>query len=59
MYAPVALRLNSYQPELSATTLNYIQALLALPSLQAWIAAGTAETEVIDEDEYDWLQKNG
>lgn len=58
MYAPVALRLHSYQPQLGAMTLNYIQTLLALPSLQAWIAAGKAETEVIDEDEYDWLQKN-
>ncbi|HTR00587.1 MAG TPA: glutathione S-transferase family protein [Candidatus Acidoferrum sp.] len=57
MYAPVALRLHSYQPALSVTTARYIGALLELPALQAWIAAGRQETDVIDEDEYDWLNR--
>lgn len=56
MFAPVVLRFASYQPPVQARSRDYMQAVLALPSLQAWITAGKAESEVIDEDEYDWLQ---
>jgi glutathione S-transferase len=55
MYAPVVLRLWSYQPAVHPTCQDYMEALLALSVLQEWIEAGQAETEVIEEDEYEWL----
>jgi glutathione S-transferase len=51
MYAPVALRFVSYDVALDETAREYVAALLALPALQAWLAAAAAETEVVDADE--------
>jgi glutathione S-transferase len=44
MYAPVALRLRSYGVRVGPIETDYIQALLALPALQQWLAAADVET---------------
>ena len=46
-FAPVVLRFVTYAPALDANTHAYMQAVLALPTLQEWIAAAKAETETI------------
>jgi glutathione S-transferase len=43
-FAPVAFRVQTYSPELSATGLAYVERLLALPAMQEWYAAGLKET---------------
>jgi glutathione S-transferase len=57
MYAPVVLRFYSYQPVLSAAASRYLQTVLAHPAIQEWMEAGRAETEIIEEDEIDFLAK--
>jgi len=47
MYAPVVLRFNIYVVQLSPVARQYADAILALPSLQNWVEAAKAETEVI------------
>lgn len=42
-FAPVALRIQTYDLSLSATALNYAARLRALPGMQAWYAAALAE----------------
>jgi glutathione S-transferase len=48
MYAPVALRFQTYAVELSPLARAYADTMLALPAMQEWIAAARAETEVIE-----------
>jgi glutathione S-transferase len=55
MYAPVALRFHSYQPDLSPGAARYLRTVLADASIQAWIDAALQEKEIIDEDEIDVL----
>jgi glutathione S-transferase len=55
MYAPVVLRFNSYLPDVLPLTETYMQTLLELPALKAWMEAGSAEREVIKEDEIGYL----
>jgi glutathione S-transferase len=55
MFAPLALRFYSYQPELSEGAGAYITTVLAHPAVKEWMAAGAAETEVINEDEVGYL----
>lgn len=43
-FAPVAFRLQTYSPPLSAAAQGYAERLLALPSLRDWYAAALAET---------------
>lgn len=43
MFAPVVIRFRGYGPELSDTSRAYMDAMLAVPALQAWIDAGVAE----------------
>jgi glutathione S-transferase len=47
MYAPVVLRFTGYAVELPSTARAYADAMLALPALQAWVADGQRETEVL------------
>lgn len=42
-YAPVAFRIQTYQPPLAPPALDYAQRLLALPAMQSWYAAALAE----------------
>jgi glutathione S-transferase len=43
-FAPVAFRLQTYDPPLDADARRYVAQLLALPSLQHWYTAALAET---------------
>lgn len=45
MFAPVVVRFRGYGVELDADAAAYVDALYALPALQAWIAAAIAEPE--------------
>ncbi|MEL6374403.1 MAG: glutathione S-transferase [Pseudomonadota bacterium] len=53
MYAPVVARFDGYSVALSATAQNYVDAVLAQPSVVAWREAGLAESWVVDADEVD------
>jgi glutathione S-transferase len=53
MFAPVVLRFRTYEPPLSAQSRAYMDAMLALPALQEWIAAAEREGEAIPK--YDAL----
>jgi glutathione S-transferase len=43
-FAPVAFRIQTYQPQLSERSLQYAARLLALPSMQEWYASALEET---------------
>jgi glutathione S-transferase len=43
-YAPVAFRIQTYEPPIGTEARRYAAQLLALPSMQTWYAAGLAET---------------
>lgn len=50
-YAPVASRFATYAVELAGAALDYQQALLAAPAVQAWTGEAVMETEFVAEDE--------
>ena len=47
MYAPVVLRLQTYEVEFEGAARDYAAALLALPAMQEWMAAAAKEVESI------------
>ncbi|MFM0034128.1 glutathione S-transferase family protein [Paraburkholderia strydomiana] len=47
MYAPVAMRFNTWQPALSETASAYVERITALPAVAAWIDASRRETHAI------------
>jgi len=47
MYAPVALRFNTYRVDVGAAERDYVNTVLNHPAIQEWMAAGRQETEVI------------
>jgi glutathione S-transferase len=49
MYAPVVLRLRTYEVELPRAARSYYDAMLELPSMLEWIAAAERETESIPQ----------
>jgi glutathione S-transferase len=51
MYAPVVLRFRTYDVDLPSDCRAYSDAVLALPALQEWMAAATAETETLSQFE--------
>ncbi len=51
MYAPVALRFQTYAVEPDSAAQEYVRTLLALPALQKWITAARAEKESIPQYE--------
>jgi glutathione S-transferase len=51
MFAPVASRFNTYQPELGETSQNYVEAIINTPAMQQWYAQATQETEVLEKEE--------
>jgi glutathione S-transferase len=51
MYAPVAMRFNSYQPKLSPEAAAYVQRVTASPAVAAWIEAARRETHIVADDE--------
>lgn len=48
MYAPVCARLDGWGVDLAPETRRYVDAVLALPAVQAWRAAAEAEPWTID-----------
>ena len=51
MYAPVVHRFNGYSWPVEADTRSYMDAMLALPAMQAWSAGAAAETWIVAADE--------
>lgn len=51
MYAPVALRFETYGIELSDKARVYRQRLLRSPAMQLWLAQASTETDIVEEDE--------
>ncbi len=47
MYAPVAMRFNTWRPALSETATAYVERITALPAVQAWIDAARRETHAV------------
>ncbi|MGZ3411579.1 MAG: glutathione S-transferase family protein [Xanthobacteraceae bacterium] len=54
MYAPVVSRFHTYAIEVSATSRDYVNAILALPAYVEWKAAGVKEPWILPQDEPDW-----
>jgi glutathione S-transferase len=52
MYAPVVTRFKTYDVKLSGPARDYMEAVLALPAMREWYAAGAAETWVLPQYEY-------
>ena len=48
MFAPIALRFNSYGIKVGIIEQEYINSLLALKSIQEWITEGLKETELLE-----------
>ncbi|MEM7123403.1 MAG: glutathione S-transferase family protein [Pseudomonadota bacterium] len=53
MYAPVASRLLTYGVDLDPVSSAYVDAIVALPAMQAWSEAARQEPWVIAEEELD------
>ncbi len=51
MYAPVALRFETYGIELSQGAKAYQQKVLASQAVQKWLAQASQETDIVQEDE--------
>ena len=51
MYAPVALRFQTYGIELSEGAKAYQHKVLASESLQQWLEEASQETDIVEEDE--------
>jgi glutathione S-transferase len=52
-FAPVAFRIQTYEPPLNEAARRYAARLLALPSMQSWYGAALAETWRDEEHEVD------
>jgi len=50
-FAPVVVRLRGYKVAVNAATQSYMDTILGTPAVMAWIAAGLAETTILQEDE--------
>lgn len=50
-YAPVALRFNSYQVAVGDVEKQYMQAILALPGIQEWVASAKKDSLVVEDYE--------
>ena len=51
MYAPVALRFETYGIKLSDKARRYQQRLLQSPPMQLWLTQASTETDIVEEDE--------
>ncbi len=54
MYAPVVGRFYTYDVEVGEGTRTYMNAIMALPAWQQWVAAGIKEPWLFADDEVDW-----
>jgi glutathione S-transferase len=50
-FAPVCVRMRSYAVALPDDARRYVDTVLALPAMQAWIAAARGEHEFVSDDE--------
>lgn len=50
-FAPVVFRFNTYQPKLAAPVRDYVEGMLALPAMQAWMQDAASENDFVVEDE--------
>ncbi len=51
MFAPMASRFNTYRPELSETSQNYVKSVINNPAMQQWYTQAAQETEVLEREE--------
>lgn len=51
MYAPIAIRFQRYGVKLNKSAAAYVERLLQHPAMLEWIAAGQAESQVIESEE--------
>lgn len=51
MFAPVVMRLFTYEIEVSQASRAYMEFIVSQPEMQAWITAAKIETEIVDADE--------
>lgn len=51
MFAPVALRFDTYGVDLPGEAEAYVSTVLAHPALREWVAEGRAESEVLEAEE--------
>ena len=51
MYAPLALRFETYQIPLSPLAQQYQHKVLASPAIKLWLQQASAETDIVEEDE--------
>ena len=56
MFAPIVSRFTTYDVKLNDICNAYMDAVQALPAMQAWSQAGRAETWTIAEDEIDFIE---
>jgi glutathione S-transferase len=54
MYAPMATRIHTYGIAMSAQSLGYVEAVMALPAFVEWKRAALEESWIVPEDEADW-----
>ena len=54
MFAPVVMRLVSYEIELDQTAQAYVDRVYSSTAAREWVEMGRQETEVIEQDEADW-----
>lgn len=50
-FAPVVMRFQAYDVELTEATQAYMKRMLNTPAIAEWVRAGQAETHIIEEDE--------
>jgi glutathione S-transferase len=50
-YAPVCTRLKTYALPLPAEAAGYVERVLALPGVKAWVAGALAEQDFLDFEE--------
>ena len=50
MFAPVCIRFRGYGPALAADSQDYVEAILGLPAMQAWLAGAEAEVQAQARD---------
>jgi len=53
MYAPIVSRFETYRWPVDPVSRAYMDAVIALPAYQEWLAAGRAEPWVVDHYEYE------
>lgn len=51
MYAPIALRFQTYQIPLSSLARQYQQKVINSPAVQRWLYEASLETDIVQEDE--------